>query len=70
MTPPIQNSKYVAYGMLSLGVKPSGKSKKPVNPATAEMKVSFHRGDGIASAIITFANNETLKSTSQVNIWV
>jgi Trypsin-like peptidase domain len=68
MTPPIQNSKYVAYGMLSLGIKPGGKSKT-LNPATAEMKVSFHRSDGTASAVITFANNETLKSTARVNIY-
>jgi hypothetical protein len=68
MMPPITNSKYVSYGSLSAG---SAKGTKVLSPGSGiiDLQVVFHRSDGTASANITFANTENLKSTTQLNVF-
>ncbi|HXH65893.1 MAG TPA: serine protease [Candidatus Limnocylindrales bacterium] len=68
MMPPITNSKYVSYGSLSAG---SAKGTKLLSPGSGiiDTQVVFHRSDSTASAGITFANTENLKSTTQLNLY-
>lgn len=66
MMPPITNSRYVLFGMLSRGEKSKGKK---FQPGEREQKAVFHRGDPSASAVLHFANLENLKSTSVIKLY-
>lgn len=68
MMPPVTNSKYISYGSLSQG---PAKGLKSISPRSGiiDMQVVFHRTDPSASVNITFSSNESLKSTSQLNLY-
>jgi hypothetical protein len=66
MMPPIANSKYILFGMLSHGEKTKGKK---FQSGEREQKVIFQRGDSSASALLHFANSEGFKSTTVVKLY-
>jgi hypothetical protein len=66
MMPPITNSKYILFGMLSHGEKTKGKK---FQPGERDQKVTFQRSDASASALLHFANSENFKSTAVVKLY-
>jgi hypothetical protein len=66
MMPPITNSKYILFGMLSHGEKIKGKK---FQPGEREQKVTFQRNDASASALLHFANSENFKSTTVIKLY-
>jgi hypothetical protein len=66
MMPPVTNSKYILFGILSQGEKTTGKK---FLPGERDLKVTFQRGDASASVLIHFANSENFKSTAVIKLY-
>jgi hypothetical protein len=66
MTPPISNSKYILFGMLT----ESGKtSDKKATPGERGLKFRFQHGDGSATALVHFDNAAGFKSTGVLKLY-
>lgn len=66
MIPPLSNSRYVLFGMLSRGEQVKGKH---FLPADRSQQISFHRGDATATVLIHLSNNESFKSTTAIKLF-
>ncbi len=66
MTPPLINSHYVLYGMLTQASKTSDKKAPAVD---RDNKYRFQRSDATASAFVHFANTTSFKSIVIVKVY-
>lgn len=66
MIPPVTNSKFVLFGMLTQGEEAA--SKKPL-PGERNLKLSYQRSDVSVSALIHFANTESFKCTATIKLY-
>jgi trypsin-like peptidase len=66
MTPPLVNSNYVLYGMLTRAIKTTD-TKPPA--ADRDNQYRFQRGDANAGAFVHFANTTAFKSTVILKVY-